>query len=240
MKNIKYLIAPILFTMLITSCDDKIGSLEDLNKAPFAELYRISTGVWQTTQDYQTITDSVKFYNDANNLPYSVSMRLRDINNNFGFISLESAQSYNQFYVNDDIFEQNFLVELDSFSLSLKNGFDFNKNFSVKVEDTWGKNHNVNFALTYFSNQAPVADLRTNVINVNEYELDGSNSFDKDQKWGGFIRTYEFVINNSFVITTNQAKVKHVFSFGVHNIKLRVKDNDDVWSQTVSVNISVN
>jgi hypothetical protein len=232
-----------LFLIIITSliaCDDKIQSLEDLNKAPNVEYYTLFNGIWKLSSDNETINETVKYYNEANQLPYSISLKFKDVNKNFGFVSLNSSQFDNQFFVNDKPFRQNFKVELDSFSLSFKNEFDLNKKFSMIIEDTWGKRHKLNFNLDYIENIPPTADLRMNVINNNEYEIDASNSNDGDKQYGGFIRQYEYVINNNFLVQTSNNKIRHVFAAGTHNIKLRVKDNDNIWSNYVERNITIN
>lgn len=240
MRNIFKITSLLLITTIFISCDDKINSLEDLNIEPYSEYYSISNGIWKTNISDNTIKDSVKFYNDNNKIPYSISIRFKDKNKNFGYVNLNSSQFDNQFYVNDVEYFQNFEVKLDSFSFSHKNLYDENRKFTMTISDTWDKKHIINFDLTYFSNKPPVAILNTNVVSNNEYELDASNSYDKDKKYGGFIRTYEFVIDNNFVISTLNKKISHVFNPGTHNIKLRVKDNDLIWSSTVEKTITIN
>ena len=228
----------IIITALI-GCDDKINALEELNLAPNTDYYTISKGYWISGSSNIVIKDSAKFYNEENKLPYSVSIRFKDINKNFGYVNLVSSQSYNDFYINDKNYVNNFKVEIDSFSLAYKNQYDYSKKFKMIVSDTWDKTNTIDFDLTFFDNLPPTAAFNLNVINNNEYEFDASASLDQDKKWGGYIRQYEYVINNSFVITTTEKKIRHVFMSGTHNIKLRVKDSDNVWSSYTQKSVTI-
>jgi hypothetical protein len=230
-----------IFSLLICiSCDDKIDSLEKLNTPPYAEYYTVSSNKWIKTENEYTIKEDVKFYNENNKLPYSVSIRFKDKNKNYGTIDLKSEQTSNNFFVNEIEYGQNFKVELDSFSFSHKNEFLSNKKFKIIVKDTWDKTQILNFDLTYFQNALPIPLIQANAINNSEYELNASASYDGDNKIGGFIREFEYVIDNFYVIKTSNNKISHVFSQGSHNIKLRVKDNDNAWSGYVEKNLDIN
>lgn len=233
------IIALIIITAITIGCDDKISSLEELNLAPTTDYYTISKGLWLTGSSNILIKDSAKFYNNENKLPYSVSIRFKDKNKNFGYVNLTSSQSYNDFYVNDKQYLNNFKVELDSFSFSYKNQNDITKKFRMTVADTWDKTNTIDFDLTFFDNLPPTAAFNLNVISANEYEFNATSSLDQDKKWGGYIRQYEYVINNSFVITTTNNKIRHVFTSGTHIIKLRVKDSDNVWSSYTQNTVTI-
>ena len=83
MRKIFKITTLFLITTIFIGCDDKIQSLEDLNIEPYSEYYSISNGIWLTNISDNTIKDSVKFYNENNNLPYSISIRFKDKNRNF-------------------------------------------------------------------------------------------------------------------------------------------------------------
>ena len=72
----------------------------------------------------------------------------------------------------------------------------------------------------------------------NEYLLDASASFDADNNLGGFIVEYEYIIDD-VVVTIPLNQIYHVFNSGVHTVKLRCRDNDNVWSAQIITTITV-
>lgn len=81
-----------------------------------------------------------------------------------------------------------------------------------------------------FDNLPPVANFQAKKINqiaVNEYLIDASSSYDKDQKYGGYIKSYEYTVEGKTFVTKDPS-IKWIFSTsGSYPIKLKVTDGDD-------------
>lgn len=230
----------ILFSLILINCDDKINSLEELNKVPTLEYFSRNTTEW--TKIEGKIIDSAKVYNEKNNANYSIALRSKDFNNNFETITINDAVNGGNFFLNDELFKNQKMVSLDSFALSYR---FFNKDirlFTIKTIDDFGKFEKVEFEIHFLENLAPIADFELRNENVNgivEYIIDASFSKDRDYSRGGFISNYEFSINGILINSTN-SKIKHIFEKGEHIIALRVKDNDGVFSEQIIKTLFIN
>jgi hypothetical protein len=110
--------------------------------------------------------------------------------------------------------------------------------FDLFISDIYGKSVKRRVEFTVFTNLNPVANLSINQIRQNstyEIEIDGSGSFDMDEKWGGKIQEYIFKIGSYYEFrTTEFASIKHILPGpGSYVISLQVVDNDGGVSQPV-------
>ena len=137
MKNYKTIILIIFIAFLAISCDDKINSLEDLNKVPTLEYFSRNTTQWTNIQG--VIIDSAKVYNEKNNANYSIALRSSDLNNNFENITITDIVSGGNFFLNDELFQNQKTIKLDSFSLSYRFFSKDVRLFTVKTIDDFGK-----------------------------------------------------------------------------------------------------
>jgi hypothetical protein len=235
MKNYKTIILIVLNAILVTSCDDKISSLENLNKAPVLEYFSRNTTKWTNVQG--VIVDSAKVFNEKNNANYSIALRSKDINNNFENITITDVVNGGSFFLNEELFQDERIVELDSFSLSYRFFSKDIRLFTVKTADDFGKFENVNFEIHFLNNIPPTAlfEIRNeNVSGIIEHTIDGSFSKDGDFSRGGFIINYEFSING-IIINSASSEIKHIFNRGTQNVGLRVQDNDGVFSEQIFI-----
>ncbi|MBE7649045.1 hypothetical protein [Tenacibaculum finnmarkense] len=239
MKNLKILYA-LLFFLFITSCDDKINSLEKLNSIPTLEYFSRNTTSW--TRIDGVIVDSAKVYTNLNNSNYSISLRSKDVNNNFETITINNAVSGGSFFLNDTVFEDNISVKLDSFSLSYSFTNKDIRLFSIKSLDDFGKFQEVDFEIHFLDNllPTPLFEIRNENINgIIEHIIDASFSKDNDDSRGGYLQNYEFSING-IIINSAASQIKHIFSSGTHKIGLRVQDNDGVYSEQIIKSLVIN
>ncbi|MGV4459950.1 hypothetical protein ACQ1Q5_00275 [Ornithobacterium rhinotracheale] len=242
--KLKYITKATFFVALVsifTSCDDKIGSLEELNSAPNFHIFQRNATSWQPVKE-KVVYDSAKVWTEANHMTYSAVLKMEDINSNYGDVTIGTYDTDDTYYINSVEYNKTQRVPLDSFSVSYKNKNLGLREFDVTARDDFGKANKLKFYVFFAENKKPVARLNINVNNEhteNEYEIDASNSKDMDQSLGGFIKEYEYVINDKKIIRTSFNKIYHVFSPGDYIIRLRVKDNDDEWSNTVTKSLYV-
>ena len=181
MKNYKTIILIIFIAFLAISCDDKINSLEDLNKVPTLEYFSRNTTQWTNIQG--VIIDSAKVYNEKNNANYSIALRSSDLNNNFENITITDIVSGGNFFLNDELFQNQKTIKLDSFSLSYRFFSKDVRLFTVKTIDDFGKFENVEFEIHFLENVAPIPNFEIRNENVNgivQHIIDGSFSKDGD------------------------------------------------------------
>lgn len=237
-KLIKFL--PILIIAGgLTSCDDKIRELEELNKAPEFQFFRKSSVNWETPTS--EIVDSAKVWNQYNNASYPAILRVVDVNNNISRIKIFSNNSDVSFFVNGNTYYNNYEVEdNEEFNVAFRSNGSGVGEFKVSASDDFGKANDMRFRIEFRDNKLPIPRLEAVLINgtTKNYQLKGQNSFDRDKAIGGAVVEYEFVIDN-IVIHTSQANINHIFTLGQHIIKLRVKDNDEAWSEYVQMNLNV-
>lgn len=230
----------LIFFIIVMSCDDKDASLSELNVSPNLEYFTNDSNGWNNING-SIIQGHAKVWTPANNLNYSVAFRARDFNNNFGTLSINSLSEELIFFINDTPYVNTATVNLNSLSLAVRNNQPTIKTFNVTVEDTWGAQESAYFEIKFHENLSPISGLSLELVEEiadNEYLLDASSSFDQDNYLGGFIVEYEYIIDD-VVITIPINQIYHVFSQGQHTIKLRCKDNDDVWSDQITTTLTI-
>jgi hypothetical protein len=116
---------------------------------------------------------------------------------------------------------------------------------TLKTFDSFLSEDTLGFKLCCFKNLQPIAGLR--IYNPADYKtplqktFDASESFDRDEKYGGEIILYRFLIEGfPFPIETEKSKIDHVFAKnGSYEIGVSVMDNDSTWSEIVFENIMI-
>lgn len=105
----------------------------------------------------------------------------------------------------------------------------------VSATDVYLESISARIHLTCFDNIGPVAKATCDVIAIltpYERRINASESFDPDQKYGGGIEAYEFTIGGIQTAINDDGYLYHVFpETGKYRIKVRVRDNDGVWSE---------
>lgn len=101
-------------------------------------------------------------------------------------------------------------------------------------KDTYSKEGKATATIEVFVNLPPVADfevIKKAVFDPLEYTIDASGSFDRDYKYGGGLKSFEFIINNSYKTTIANNNLNYIFpSEGNYTISVRALDTDGVWS----------
>ena len=236
----RYIVLFALVTLMLSSCSDKTEELENLNKAPRIEYFDRASYDWKVP-DNNILVDSFKINTDSNNLVYSVAFRIKDANKNLERVEIERFES-GEFFFNGELLTQNyFIAPTDSFSISYRGKGEGLHAFKIKAADDFDKLNEILVHLNFNQNKKPVALLELGKIgqlHPNEYLVDGSGSKDIDKDVGGQIITYEYTINGVEIETTRN-KLKHIFNPGANTITLRVRDNDNAWSETVTVELDL-
>lgn len=119
--------------------------------------------------------------------------------------------------------------------------------FGLMAEDKYENKAFADVKLTVFDNLPPVASLNVlqqqNLMPL-ERIISGAGSYDRDEKFGGFLERWLFTVNSNTVTDTVDVPfngVNYIFpSPGQYNISLRVKDNNGVWSPSVSGTYTIN
>lgn len=238
-KGFKYLVL-ILIIAGFQSCDDKIRELEDLNTSPYFQYYRKSSINWETPGDVP-ILDSAKALSVYNNSSYPAILRIKDANYNISKINIVSNDNQNSFFVNDNVYYNNYeVVNDEEFNIAFRNNQVGTFDYHVTAADDFGKSNKMVFRITFKENKGPIPKLNISIVNSNtrNYLLNALASFDRDKAIGGNIVEYEYTINN-IIILTSQPSINHIFPKGTHVVKLRVKDNDNFWSEYIQYTVTV-
>jgi len=242
MNSFKTLIILSILCIAFSGCDDKELSLEDLNIAPELQYFSRSTSQWETVGSNNRIIDSAKVWTITNNMNYAAVFRSEDQNSNYGDLTITALDNDLDFFIDNALYENVATVALDSFSLAVRYTQPQIKRFEVKVRDSWDKEHTGQFEIHYLENRGPVANfelIEVNILTDNEYEINATTSFDRDNNLGGYIVEYEYTIDG-VISTIPTDKINHVFSVGTHQIKLRCLDNDGAWSTQITKEITIN
>lgn len=240
MKKLSKIILLIIAGGFISSCDDKLTSLEELNQAPEFQFFRKSSINWETPNG-TTIVDSAKIFNNSNNASYPAILRIVDPNYNTSLIRIQSSEPDTSFFVDGNTYYSNYQVNNnEEFNIAFRSSTPATLPYTVYAVDDFGKRNEMHFNIEYRPNKLPIPRLEVVLVNGNtkNYQLKGQNSFDRDKLIGGAVVEYEFVIDN-VVIHTSEPNINHIFTLGQHTVKLRVMDNDDQWSEYVSISVNV-
>lgn len=219
MKN-ALIISGILF--LFSSCDTRKDFYESINQAPLVEVRKYSSNAIFTT-DY---SDSIKkgFSN------YVLEIRTAD-------------EEHLPVIFSSDISTDQSTIPSNKVSITFDDMFLGIHTVTLKMTDSFKKEGMAVGLFTVFDNILPEVLFTITLTGIHdplEYNIDASASFDGDKKYGGEINQYEFMINNSYKVTTPLNNINYIFpSSGLYTISVRVRDNNGAWSayKTQVVNI---
>lgn len=220
MKPIKYCL--LLFAtagqVFFYSCDTRTDYFIEVNKAPVLTL--IKNGV---ELPGSTLSDSLKV-----GQPLSLNYSIEDEENLSIQVTQEGKQS---------------TVVIGSELISITGASEGQYLVTLIAKDSFGKATKFSIAFTVFRNIAPVAVFTVKKIGVSspyEYEVNASDSYDKDARFNGKITEYEYTLAN-YKFSSPLSKVRYVFgSAGQKQIRVRVKDNSGDWSSQASEYIVLN
>jgi hypothetical protein len=237
----KIYISTLLFLFVLVSCDNRKDYFETTNKKAVITIKsNPSTATLNNNQTNITITDSVKLNNPNFNLDFSIRMNQSPIY----VVDYFNSDNFNTVTFNDKELKTEFTKfdTLQSFKLNIKKEGIINS--KIRISDIYNMYNDINLNLVAFNNVSPKAILvitNTKIFHPNEYKINGNQSIDRDWRFGGIITEYEFSIGLNNVIKTTSSFINHIFTTsGTYAIRLRVKDNNDAWSDYESATITIN
>jgi len=218
MKTLNILLS-IVLGLSVFSCDNREDPYSDLNNAPQVKVMRLTD-----KEASISVTDSVKLGMD-----YSLKYILNDEENLNLTIEKSIAQD---------------IVSLSNGNIVISGVTEGTRNIKIKAEDSFGKTGEANIELYCFHNLRPVCKgivSKTGVLSENEVEINLSESFDQDNRWGGKVVTYEYKIQNNYIARNYLSSIKYIFeSKGQKKIMVRVQDNDGDWSDPIILYFTLN
>ena len=215
MKNISFII---LIAFSLMACNKYEDYYSDINKSPKLVFYKAGKLYFDSLSN-----DSIKV-----NTTFILDYKIED----------EESLPL-QFELSDSNKDSVYLDNKKLYIKGLKSG---KLTIKAKVTDSYNKTISKEINFNVFSNLKPVAQLKLNQIGVlmkYETEFNASDSYDQDQSQGGKISMYEYTIDN-LVIPTDEPVIKFIFnSSGLKEVKLRVQDNEGLWSDYVKSEIII-
>jgi hypothetical protein len=198
----------ILMGLILASCDSREDVFAKWNEDPLITLFK-------NGEEMMVLRDTVKM-----GYPLSINYTVQDEE----IIKLQ--------------YEEN-----SSLSVTIKEGDkrieirgieEGEKELNLFCVDAFGRKASVVIELYSFLNMIPVASLKLEKITGLEVDIDARGSYDPDARFGGGILLYEYNVQG----ITNQSgssRIKFVYgSSGTKTVKLRVMDNNNVWSSWVT------
>lgn len=219
MKRISFLLISLVF---LSSCDDSEDVFSKINIDPVISFNS------NRVPDSEAFEDSVKVRDKVYTFNYTV------VDDQINTPELNFKESSN---VND-------VVLLSENQISLKFSAEGRRVLSFYVKDAFGQTTVKEAIITAYNNLLPVAvfkliDTKSPISSL-ERKLDLSESFDKDQNFGGKIISYSFQIDNQKEVTTDKSFIYHIFQMqGTYIIKLKTQDDDLVWSETLVKTVKI-
>lgn len=223
------------FIISTAGCTDRYNAFESLNVKPSIILK--PAGKDQT----KILIDSVKFY--PGNY-YNLSVEISDTNQNIQRLDFEAQPGqYNHVFVNGQEYPATLPVYNDKFTMNILCDRVGIYDYTFTLTDYFGKKDVATLSLNCFPNMPPMSTFNVKDLRQNdplEYYLDGTASQDGDQRFGGRIKDYTWIINNTDSVSSNAAKIRYIFpQQGLFKIELRVTDNESaVGTSTQFVNIN--
>lgn len=200
----------VVVAVLLFSCNETYDPFEEDNLAP-----RILTRSPYLTEYSLFTVDSVKVGHT-----YELA------------VSIEDEGRVN---VTTDCTNPNWTSDYDGETLSVSPSGVGEADIVVSATDVYERTVKATIRIVCFDNVAPVAKASCDVIAIlTPYErmINASKSFDPDQKYGGGIEAYEFTIGGIQTAINDDGVLYHIFpEAGQYRIRVRVRDNDGVWSE---------
>lgn len=228
---IKRALGLVIIVIGSSGCDNSDDILKDLNVTP------------QFLVDGEPVTllrDSLKF----SQLGYDVVAILSDSNSNISVYEYEITQGAGNIFANGVLQQTNDLPvsNLENLGLQYRPNSVGRNRIALTATDAFGESAGLTIELDVFSNLPPVAIAVANTPDfggANERVIDASQSFDQDAKFGGGLIAYEFVFLGKVVEIPESSQAVIFPEEGNYQVIVRVKDNDNVWSQPLGVNVSI-
>ncbi|MEQ8704666.1 MAG: hypothetical protein RIC19_12145 [Phaeodactylibacter sp.] len=115
--------------------------------------------------------------------------------------------------------------------------------FILSAEDPFGVSGTALVEVLAIGNYEPVAAL--SIAQLDEaapyhVRINAGQSFDRDSAWGGGVLAYEFTLEGIYTVETERPELDYIYPGpGTYAVRVRVKDNDGVWSDSVRSTFTV-
>lgn len=233
MRAVLKILFIVLSCLLLFACGQTREFLEELNEAP-----QINFG---GNHLEPILKDSIKLSALASQHRYRINLRITDRNNNISDVRYDQLVGTGTLMQEDvQVISNNVSFRKDSASLE----FDYYPEhlglhqFSITVTDNFGLSSKAILELTAFDNLLPRAHFSAKKLGQRsryEWEFDASESVDRDERFGGAIKEYEFSVLGK-VYTLLSPEIVIIFpATGIYSVSVRVKDNDNKWSSKVEI-----
>lgn len=214
------------------SCDKREDFLSGLNEAPVLLIDSKDNPGTNTPTPTTSVIDSFKL----SLVPYRLNVASSDDSQNSSLTAFISPSESFDFIQNSPVIngtkeEINGIVY---FNPSTAGTYIIN----VVAQDKFAVTTTVEAKVVIFNNKPPIIPniivTSDPIVDPKEYNLDASSAFDQDNKYGGSIVKYNWVITGStytYDVETEFSIIQHIFPVaGTYQIKARCLDNDGDWS----------
>lgn len=223
-----------LFVVIILfSCGETKDFLEDLNEGPQIN--------FNGNTLEPILKDSIKISPVVSQIKYKIALRVTDRNNNIAEVRYDQLLGTGTLRQDDvEIISNNITFRKDSAILE----FDYYPTvfglhqFSITVKDDFGLSSKAILELTAFDNLPPRAHFTAGKLGQRsryEWKIDARESFDRDAKYGGAVKEYEYTVLGK-IYTLLRSDIVIIFpQTGIYSVAVRVKDNDGKWSDKLEI-----
>lgn len=209
----------LLFAIGIAACDSTLEDFAKLDVSPAISL-RLNLE-----------SDSVKIADKTGEKVYTFSFTISDedaenLNINTATTSIGVFSGITQSDNADTLYSVDYTPNVEGWH-----------DLTIYVQDRFNRQAEVNFRLFAFENLVPKGILTIESLpdtTLREYVFDASQSYDLDEKHGGAVTLYKFLIGEE-ENTLEENTMKFVFPQNLSEAKvgLQVMDNDGTWSEKV-------
>ncbi|MTI33308.1 hypothetical protein [Xanthovirga aplysinae] len=250
----RYYLLPIFTLALLASCDNSDEYIERMNQKP--EIFLVTDmdvidseensseqqeeeGDSELVEEFQLVkqlSDSVKIQQG-----FQFTITVEDFSGNLNSVRLRDLVYQSGFLVegNQVIDQELELIPGEQRTLFYHPYIEGQHNIVLQAEDAFGEMDQLELNLIVFGNVGPTASFESEKLNHLLYKFDASNSYDGDERFGGKVMKYTFLIAGQ-TIEAYSPDINFKFSeVGDYNVGLIVEDNEGTPSAMYSEFISV-
>ena len=233
MKDIIYIL---LIGSALVSCETRLDPLELKNIAPTLTVNGADNSfVSPNNLEYSTsIKDSVKQGWD-----YWINYKLLEEQISLPFFAsgFKGRTQVDDITITDDtrLLKGEGKINYSAYILG-------SNNFEYSVIDRYGKESKVQIEIECFDNLPPVANfvvINTPINSPYQYKIDGTDSYDRESKFGGTVNYYRLIIDNDTMFQPQPIFTYFFPSAGNYTIAMDVLDNDSIYSAKKEISYNV-
>lgn len=207
------------------SCENRDNAIENLNEGPSLAFLNTDEEVFRDTvklslKSAKTESEFTVSYFDENGNVESIVFKIKQ---GSGIMAYKNNPQH-------AIQNQNLSFSGGTIDLIFKPDQIGTHKLSFTGTDAFGETAVASAEIYAFTNWNPVASFKLNntqVLSPYEREIDASESYDADGKFGGGIQMYRYFVNNKLISTESSPKLKYIFPEpGNYTIRVDVVDTD--------------